>query len=368
MKVLFITRKFPPSTGGMEQFAYGLTTAYGALETHSQVWSLGGARWHLVWWLPWVALRLAVSRQAEVVHLMDGVLVLLVPIARLFERTVVVTIHGLEVTYPQPVYQRLFFWGVRRVHGIVSVSQATSQLVQQAASEHHLPVGPNGTPCTTITHGTPAPVVTRDQAIQRIENRFSIPSQAQVVLLVGRLVPRKGQVWFLQQVAPLLLQTPGLFVVIVGQGAEQSKVETAVQQLAASGHTGRVLVRGLVSDEELSQWYARANVLVMPNRPIQGDMEGFGMVAMEAQSYGCPVVASRLEGIADAVQDGQHGRLVLPQDPHAFVQAISEVLGWDENHRRTIAQDTLTHHAWRQVAMEYQTFFSACQKYLKSLP
>ena len=58
---------------------------------------------------------------------------------------------------------------------------------------------------------------------------------------------------------------------------------------------------GEVSDDMLAAAYRSADVMVMPNIPVRGDMEGFGLVALEAAAAGLPVVASRIEGITDAI-------------------------------------------------------------------
>lgn len=353
MKVLLLTRKYPPSVGGMESFAFGLSQAYLKLDAEARLWKLGGARWNIIWWMPWVALRLCVGRQVDTIHLMDGVMVLLTPFARLYGRRVVVTIHGLEVTFQNPIYQKLFLLGLRRVQAIVSVSTPTAKLVEDFAAHHQIKLGAQAIQHSVITHGVQAPKITYSQAEAWLLNRFPLTPHTNLILLVGRLVERKGQAWFLREVAPRLADPKNL-IVVVGDGPERHAVQSA-----AVGLTGvRVLVRGRVSDEELAAWYARANVMVMPNRSIEGDVEGFGMVALEAQSYGCPVVASRLEGITAAVQEDETGYLVDPADSVAFVDRINQVAVWDENRRQLMAQRTSASHTWEQIGRAYQQVYA----------
>lgn len=352
MKVLFLTRKYPPSVGGMESFAYGLSRAYLKLDPAAQIWKWGGSRWHLVWWLPLMAVRLSLTRTADTIHLLDGVMVLLAPFARLYNRRVVVTIHGLEVTFQNPVYQWLFVRGLRRVQAIVSVSTATAKLVEDFARQHQIILGPQGIEHTVITHGVQTPHMRRDQAQTWLANRFSITLDTRLILLVGRLVERKGQAWFLREVAPHLADS-NTWIAVVGDGAERM----AVQSAAVGVNNLRIVVCGRVSEEELAAWYARANVMVMPNRSIEGDVEGFGMVALEAQSYGCPVVASRLQGITDAVQAGVTGELVEPMDVQGFIQHITQVSQWDEHRRQQLAQQTIAGHSWQQIARSYQQVY-----------
>lgn len=352
MKVLFITRKFPPSVGGMEQFAYGLSQNY---EGESDLWKWGGARWHIVWWLPWVGLKLCLGRRADVVHLMDGVLVWLAPVAKLFGRKVVVTTHGLEVTYPQWLYQSLFRFGLRRVHAIVSVSQATAELVKQYAQRHQIQLGGSGIEHAVIGHGVQVPAIQREQAQTQLGRRFAVGEKQTLILLVGRLVERKGQLWFFQHVAKELLDDPLVMMVVVGDGPDRNRLQVAVDKLGSL--PGRILIRGRVSDDELHAWYARATVMVMPNIPVPGDAEGFGIVALEAAAHGCPVVAAKLEGITDAVLDGVTGVLVPPLKPETFISAILQVTTWTPEKRAEMANQVVEQHTWKSISRQYQQVY-----------
>src|SRR5690625_7613993 len=67
---------------------------------------------------------------------------------------------------------------------------------------------------------------------------------------------------------------------------------------------------GRLSEVDLSRLYRGADLFVMPNIPVEGDMEGFGVVMLEAGLSGLPVVASSLEGILDVVEEGNNGHLI----------------------------------------------------------
>ena len=75
--------------------------------------------------------------------------------------------------------------------------------------------------------------------------------------------------------------------------------------------------------------YDAADLFVMPNIPIKGSWEGFGIVNIEAGMHDLPVVASGIEGIREAIIDGETGRLVKESDPASFLSAINELLSWD---------------------------------------
>lgn len=146
-----------------------------------------------------------------------------------------------------------------------------------------------------------------------------------ILCSVGRLVPRKGVAWFAGSVMPLL--PPDVLYLVAGDGPERRKIESVVR---ARGLSERVRLLGGISDLELEHLYRGADLFMMPNVPVPGDMEGFGLVMVEAGSCGVPVIASRLEGIADVVTEGENGHLVETGDVEGFRDAILHYYGAPE--------------------------------------
>lgn len=124
------------------------------------------------------------------------------------------------------------------------------------------------------------------------------PAEPPHVLYVGRLSEEKGILEFLEA-------TKGLPRVIVGDGPLRGRVPEAV---------------GFVAPSELGAYYERAAVVCVPSR-----REGYGMVAREAMAYGRPVVATRVGGLADAIEHDTTGLLVPPRDP-AELRTVLEPL------------------------------------------
>lgn len=133
----------------------------------------------------------------------------------------------------------------------------------------------------------------------RVPELVPEPEEPPHVLYVGRLSEEKG-------VAELLDATGGLRRVIVGDGPLRDGVPEAV---------------GFVPPAELGPYYERAALVVCPSR-----REGYGVVAREAMAYGRPVVASRVGGLEDAVEDGVTGLLVPPRDTAALRAALVRLL------------------------------------------
>ncbi|MBW3602625.1 MAG: glycosyltransferase family 4 protein [Actinobacteria bacterium] len=319
-RVLYVTRKFPPSVGGMETLA-AQTAAALALRMRVRVRALGGSQRHLVWFLPLSALdTLASSLAGRVDRVLcgDAAASLAVwPAARGGRRPLAVMVHGLDLTLPVRPYRVAVGFVLRHADRVLANSRATGLQAQR------LGVAPDRV--KVVAPGLPVPDVgPADRAAARADllRRVGLPESAFVVATVGRLVRRKGVAWFLERVLPLL---PGDAVyVVAGAGPDLRRLRALA---ARGGAAGRARLLGPVDDGLRDTVLAGADVFVMPNVPVPGDMEGFGMVAVEAALRGTPVVAAALEGILDAVVDGETGVLCPPADADAFAGRLAAMAG-----------------------------------------
>jgi len=146
---------------------------------------------------------------------------------------------------------------------------------------------------------------------------LGIPAGATVLAGIGRLNPQKNFSLFLDVAAALAPQFPGLRFLIAGGGPEESMLRA---KAASLGLAEKTVFAGHVADAR--QAYAAADILLMPSR-----FEGLPMALLEAMAMGVPVVASRLDGIAEVVADGSEGLLVEPGNAPAFAAAVAELLG-----------------------------------------
>ncbi len=146
------------------------------------------------------------------------------------------------------------------------------------------------------------------------------------VLFVGRLVERKGVIYLISAVRILKDRGIPVELRIVGEGPLLDSLKTF-----ARGLEDRVRFLGRLSSQELIEEYMRADIFVLPSIvDSRGDTEGLGVVLLEALSFGLPVIASKVGGIPDIVEDGKTGILVPEKDPVAIADAIERVLSnWE---------------------------------------
>ncbi len=151
----------------------------------------------------------------------------------------------------------------------------------------------------------------------RLENKH-------IVLTLGRLIERKGIDKTLEAIALVRQEIPDVVYVIAGDGPYRDTLEKLANRLSLQDS---VIFTGYVSEDEKGLYYNAADVFVMPNRELEnGDVEGFGIVFLEANAYGKPVIGGRSGGAVDAIVDGKTGLLVNPTDAEEIASAIIQLL------------------------------------------
>lgn len=157
--------------------------------------------------------------------------------------------------------------------------------------------------------------------------RLGLPQDAEVLVFVGRIQPLKAPDVLLRAAAELLLREPALrprLIVAVVGGPSGTGLEhpTALADLAASlGIADVVRFVPPVRRDELVDWYAAATLVCVPSYN-----ESFGLVAVEAQAVGTPVVAAAVGGLPTAVVDGRSGFLVQGHDPVDYARVFTSII------------------------------------------
>ncbi len=163
-----------------------------------------------------------------------------------------------------------------------------------------------------------------------VEEKKGQLTDAREIIFVGRLVERKGVKYLIEAIAKIKDAIPHRLI-IIGDGPERGALERLTKDL---GLDERVTFTGRIADGDLYRHYARCSFLVLPAvYDKKGDIEGLGVVLIEAMSYRKPVIASNAGGITDVVENGVNGLLVPPGDCAALAHAI-KTLATDDVLRR----------------------------------
>ena len=145
-----------------------------------------------------------------------------------------------------------------------------------------------------------------------------------VLLTVGRLQRRKGHDTVIRALPAVRRDLPDVLYVVLGNGAERDRLERLAQELGVEAH---VQFRGEPADEEIVRCYQQCDLFVLANREVDGDFEGFGMVLVEAQACGRPVVAGRSGGTPETLVEGSTGELVTGGDECEVAEVVVRLLG-----------------------------------------
>jgi phosphatidylinositol alpha-1,6-mannosyltransferase len=212
---------------------------------------------------------------------------------------------------------------LRRAARVVTISEASAALVPQgddmrgsgvAAGRVHI-----------IQPGFDAAGFARGADGAALRAELGLGSRP-VMLTVGRLTRRKGQDMVLSALPRIRAAVPDVVYLVVGAPAEGESLDLA-GMAAQLGVSEQVRLLGPVAPERLASLYAAADLFVMPNRTLpNGDTEGFGLVFLEANALGKPVIGGRAGGALEAIADGESGLLVDGSQPEEIAAAAIRLL------------------------------------------
>lgn len=290
------------------------------------------------------------ARHYDVVHFGDFVIFPLAVWTRLVAPRTrrLLTVHGLDLIFGRRrgwksriyrAYVALALPLQSAVHQFVANSSATARVAMDLGLRNvvSIPLG--------VRLGTEVPAAVAT-GIAGADSQNS--TDGRYVLFVGRLVPRKGAAWFAENVLNRLPED--ISFKIVGTAWDNAELHRALAN-------PRTEYLGPVPDDALLHLRRNAVVTVMPNRILDdAEMEGFGLVALEAAAQGSLLVASGIEGIVDAVVDGKTGFLLPEGDSDQWARKICELLAWSPaergaflaNAKKIIAE----RYSWDRVARE----------------
>jgi phosphatidylinositol alpha-1,6-mannosyltransferase len=356
--VLIVTNDFPPRPGGIQSFVHGLALRTPGVVVYAPAWP-GAAEFdrrqpyrivrhptRLMLPTPAVA-RTAAGLVAEhgartVVFGAAAPLGLLAPrLRRAGARRVVMLTHGHEASWASaPGFRSV----LRRIGGYADVVTYLGEYTRQRLAAV-IPAGKLVRLAPGVDVGQFHPGTARAE--------LGLPPGRPVVVCVSRLVPRKGQDQLIRAWPQVLRSVPEAVLLLVGGGPYRRRLE----RLAAGQESIRFT--GTVPAAALPGYYAAADVFAMPCRTrFKGvDVEGLGIVFLEASATGLPVVAGASGGAPDAVRPGETGLVVNGEDAGEVARAVVELLADPDKARKMGAggRDWVAREwAWDQVAARFR--------------
>ena len=359
MKILFISRAYPPILGGIENQNAALAEW---LPKHADVTTIFNpyGRIFLPFFAPYALARALLSlRSYDIVLLGDGTISLIGwVIKKCTDKKVASVVHGLDINWNSSSlgvwYERALillyrlFWVRVFIPSLDILIAVGNETIRQGIA-HGIPESkfvfvPNGVDTDRFSPKT----IPKERLAEILKTDIA---GKRVIYTGGRLVRRKGVAWFIRNVLPALPEN--VLYAVSGDGPDRGHIE---QSVADANMNDRVFLLGRVSDEDRDILLATCDLFVQPNIPVKGDMEGFGLVVLEAASAGIPVVVSRLEGLKDAIRDKENGCFAEPENAASFISAIDRLLSDEPERKRFGAQArifTREHYHWEKISAQY---------------
>lgn len=363
--VFLITHEFYPRRGGIATFSEEIARAVAEMGFDLEVWAQAAPpehaekSWpfrlrrlplkgtHGAWCqilLAWQLIQARRRLRHATVYVTEPGPMLTMMLLQFFHafhpRKLVLTFHGSEILrfahhpWRRGLARRLIAKATR----VSTLSNYTQELLLA-----HFPEAANK---IFITPGAPR----TDFAI--VPSRRREANEKIVILTVGRLHPRKGQLLTLQALQALALEVRTRIEYWIVGGQSKDNYEHRLREQAALVPDLTVRFLGNLPDDELTGVYDRADIFAMTSVNHGHSIEGFGLVYLEAAAHGLPVVAHDVGGVAEAVVDGVTGMLVPPNRP-AQLAAAFEKLIFDPRLRSQLGEagrQWAMRTCWRQSA------------------
>jgi phosphatidylinositol alpha-1,6-mannosyltransferase len=386
-EILFISHKYPPSTGGMQKYSYELINGFKKekdLIVHSLVYD--GSISVLSWF--WnlkknVTILFKANPSIQLVHVNDALMAYFCRwIKKKYNVHVVATFHGLDVVFPFSMYQKRIIPNFNlQYDAFICVSKATAEAsIQRGIDRAKTHVILNG-----VDHTIAEESCSEDRVTQVFESiGVKNHSEKKIVVGLGRGVKRKGYGWFVNQVLPKLQDD--IIFIMLGPRSFYEKYEPILKillpnkikhniELLLGLSTDDFALRQALKNKILLERYFRpgymkfadilcilrnSDLFIMPNLKVMDDMEGFGLVALEASLCGKFVLVSGIDGITDAIIPEANGMHIESENSQIWINTIHELT----SSKAKLAsrglkgkEFTLSNYSWLKMIAEYRQFF-----------
>lgn len=273
--------------------------------------------------------------------------------AKIFRKKSIIYLHGLDINNNSFTYQKLWMPFLRSADSIICNSTPTKQLA--------LNKGIRDSKISIIHPGVNFPPKEKDEnLITELKNHFCIQNK-KVLLSVGRLTERKGLLELIENCLPQIVkEIPNTILLIVGDTASNAlnnKFQNKEELLNIAKKINvdqNIIFTGAVDEKVLTQLYYVADIHVFPVKDIPNDPEGFGMVAIEAASYGLPTIAFATGGIIDAIKNQESGFLITSQNYLEFTAYTIQILKNPSIIQTEPCQNFAKKFAWHNLAEKFK--------------
>jgi len=361
IKILFISRAYPPVMGGIEMQNFGIGKALSEITETKIIANLKGKK-NLPFFLPYLLIKgfFAIPNYDAVIF-GDGVLSPIGAFWKIFfpKKKFVSIIHGLDITF---AYKKSILGKIYRAINIPCHKKLDKLImVGNETVEQAIAIGIPKEKCVFIPNGVDLKEIQGNYTREYLEKVLGFDINGKkIIFRGGRFTKHKGVEWFIRNVMTKLPNN--YFLVAAGGGISKKTAgdennlpncEKAIKDLELQDRV-RLMVN--LEREKIKILFNTADLYISPNIKVSGSMEGFGITAIEAGACGRVVLASELEGLKDAIKDGENGFLLPSGDAQAWEEKVKAVLS-DDSFRQDFGEKAKKfvedNYSWEKISQRY---------------
>ena len=362
MKILFISHAYPPTKGGVESQNYNLANKLRET-TETKIIANGRGKGFLPIFLPWAFLKaFFLMTKYDVCLLGNGVLAPIGVVLNFFhpKKKFFCVVHGLDITFANregllsKTYRNINIPSLKKFHKLFMVGNAT---IEEAVA-----IGIDRELCQFIPNGVSEEDFKESHTKKELSPIYGKNVEnKKVILRLGRFVPHKGTSWFIENVMPKLPEN----IVLIAAGGRVDRRTAGdrdafvdCEKAITDNHLeDRVRLIPSIPQDQLKIILNTADLVVAPNVKIPGTMEGFGINVIEAGICDRVVLASNLEGLADAIKNGENGILIEPENAEQWIKKINGVVNagddFIEKFGKRAGKYVKENYSWDKISREY---------------
>ncbi len=362
MKILFISHSYPPIKGGVENQNYNLASKLQE-KTETKIIANGRGKKFLPIFLPWTLLKaFFLMTKYDACLLGNGVLAPIGVILRFFhpKKKFFCIVHGLDITFANreellsKIYRNINVPSMKKFHKLFMVGNATIEEAVSAGIDRKL--------CQFIPNGVNEEDFKESHTRKELSQIYGKNiDDKKVILRLGRFVPHKGASWFIENIMPKL---PENVVMIIAGGrvnrktaGDQDAFIDCEQAIIKNHLEDRVRLIPSIPQDQLKIILNTVDIVVSPNIKIPGSMEGFGINVIEAGICNRVVLASDMEGLADAIKNGKNGILIESENEEQWIKKINGIIDagdeFIENFGKRAGEYVKENYSWDKISKEY---------------
>lgn len=364
MKTLLFTLEYPPFKGGIAKYYSDVKNNWPEPDS---IYVLNSNENQLISKFGWPKWRKAIKvlhreiKNKNINHVLVGQVLPLGTVAWLVQKTLKfqysIFIHGLDINFSQRSWRKKLLTKIilKNASNIICISSYGARIIEELlpSSKNKIKIIHPAVEYPNLLSS--AVLANEDQSLNPNRSLVSkLKSENKLIIFsIGRLVKRKGFDMMIKAMPKILDKIPNVSYIIAGTGPDEEYLNrlsesrgrnyippsgNSAQRLASEEPISSVQDRqssildsserfiGKISEEDKWVWLKACDVFVTPCRDIDGDTEGFGIVFLEANLAGKPVIAGRSGGVTDAVIDYETGILVDPNSVDDIAEGVIELL------------------------------------------